>query len=198
MILVGEMRDEETVEIGLRAAMTGHLVLSTLHTNDAVSSVSRLVDMGAPGFLLASSLHAVLAQRLIRRVCKSCVAEYEPTARETAWLEANHGESALEHDYKKGVGCHHCNNTGYHGRIGVYELLEIDDTLAHILAREDSAGFQVSAPKAKGFTRLDYVGLAYARQDITSIEEVMRRSADVGDEIDPAPQTADATAAVPS
>ena len=198
VILVGEMRDEETVEIGLRAAMTGHLVLSTLHTNDAVSSVSRLVDMGAPGFLLASSLHAVLAQRLIRRVCKSCIGEYQPTARETAWLEANHGESALEYDYKKGAGCHHCNNTGYHGRIGVYELLEIDDTLALILAREDSAGFQASAPKAKGFTRLDHVGVAYARQDVTTIEEVMRISADVGDEIDPMPQTADATATVPS
>lgn len=197
VILVGEMRDEETVEIGLRAAMTGHVVLSTLHTNDAVSSVNRLLDMGAPGFLLASSLHAVLAQRLIRRVCKSCVADYELTAREMAWLEAYHGETALEHEYKKGAGCHHCNNTGYHGRIGVYELLEVDDTLAHILAREDAAAFQANAPKAKGFTRLDYVGLAYARQDITTIEEVMRISSDIGDEIDPAPKTAD-TAAIPS
>ena len=198
VILVGEMRDEETVEIGLRAAMTGHLVLSTLHTNDAVSSVNRLLDMGAPGFLLASSLHAVLAQRLIRRVCKSCVADYELTARERAWLAANHGEGAVEQAYKKGAGCHHCNNTGFLGRIGVYELLEIDDSLSLALAREDSAGFQVQAPKTKGFIRLDQVALAYARQHVTAIEEVMRVSAEVADEIDEAPTATDAPTPVPS
>ena len=198
VILVGEMRDEETVEIGLRAAMTGHLVLSTLHTNDAVSSVNRLLDMGAPGFLLASSLHVVLAQRLIRRVCKSCVADYELTARERAWLAANHGEGAVEQAYKKGAGCHHCNNTGFLGRIGVYELLEIDDSLSLALAREDSAGFQEQAPKTKGFIRLDQVALAYARQHVTAIEEVMRVSAEVADEIDEAPTATDTPAPVPS
>lgn len=180
VILVGEMRDEETVEIGLRAAMTGHLVLSTLHTNDAVSSVSRLVDMGAPGFLLASSLHAVLAQRLVRRICKSCMQPAAPTGREAAWLVANVGEDAVAHEFHRGQGCHHCNNTGYLGRIGVYELLEIDDALAQILAREDSAAFQAEAPKTKGFIGLDRVALAYARQHVTTLEEVMRISADVG------------------
>ena len=181
VILIGEMRDQETVEIGLRAAMTGHLVLSTLHTNDAISSVNRLIDLGAPGFLLASSLHAVLAQRLVRRICKSCITPHAPTARAIAWLTANLGSQAIDHDYHKGAGCHHCNNTGYHGRIGVYELLEIDDDLAQILAREDNAGFQEAALKAKGFIHLDHMALAYARQNITTLEEVIRISASVTD-----------------
>ncbi|MGR8918526.1 MAG: GspE/PulE family protein [Gammaproteobacteria bacterium] len=179
IILVGEMRDEETVEIGLRAAMTGHLVLSTLHTNDAISSVSRLLDMGAPGFLLASSLHAVIAQRLVRRICQNCTAPHAPNAQETAWLESTFGERALELEYRGGSGCHQCNNTGYQGRIGVYELLEIDDSLAYALAEEDNAGFAVRAREAEHFVPLDRVAFAYARQHVTTLEEVLRVSADI-------------------
>jgi MSHA biogenesis protein MshE len=179
VILVGEMRDEETVEIGLRAAMTGHLVLSTLHTNDAISSVGRLLDMGAPGFLLASSLHAVLAQRLVRRICQSCAEPHQPTVQEAAWLTMSVGDAALDHAYRHGAGCHHCNNTGYQGRIGVYELLEIDGTLAQALAREDIAAFDSAARQARGFMPLDRVALAYARHHITTLEEVVRISADV-------------------
>ncbi|MEM7540259.1 MAG: GspE/PulE family protein [Pseudomonadota bacterium] len=178
IILVGEMRDEETVEIGLRAAMTGHLVLSTLHTNDSVSSINRLLDMGAPGFLLASSVHGVLAQRLVRRVCASCVQLVAPTPREAAWLEANTNGSD-EHEYKKGRGCAHCNNTGYQGRIGVYELLEIDNDLSQALARGDAAAFKLKAQQQQGFASLDRVALAYARQGITSLEEVLKVSAEV-------------------
>ena len=179
IILVGEMRDEETVDIGLRAAMTGHLVLSTLHTNDAISSVNRLLDMGAPGFLLASSLHAVMAQRLVRRICKSCTEPVAPSVREQAWLTANGGEPDGEQNFARGRGCAQCNNTGYQGRIGVYELLEIDDQLGQCLAREDNAAFHHNARSAKGFTPLDRVALIYARHQITTLEEVLRISADV-------------------
>ncbi len=179
VILVGEMRDEETVEIGLRAAMTGHLVLSTLHTNDAVSSVSRLLDMGAPGFLLASSLHAVLAQRLVRRICRSCIAPHQPSPQERAWLTAKVGARADAIEFRAGSGCHHCNNTGYQGRIGVYELLELDDSLSEALAREDNAAFTERARAKKDFMTLDRVALAYAGKHITTLEEVVRISADV-------------------
>ena len=185
IILVGEMRDEETVEIGLRAAMTGHLVLSTLHTNDAVSSVNRLLDMGAPGFLLASSLHAVLAQRLVRRICRSCIGTAALSAREVAWLSANAGEKVAAAEFKQGAGCPHCNNTGYQGRIGVYELLEIDERLSPALARQDSAAFQELARQTEGFVTLDRVALAYARRHVTTIEEVMRISADIAAVADP-------------
>ncbi|MCB1749180.1 MAG: type II/IV secretion system protein [Gammaproteobacteria bacterium] len=192
VILVGEMRDEETVEIGLRAAMTGHLVLSTLHTNDAISSVGRLLDMGAPGFLLASSLHAVLAQRLVRRVCRSCAQAHAPTVQEAAWLSLSIGADALDHEYHHGVGCRHCNNTGYHGRIGVYELLEIDGPLADALAREDTAAFEAAARQAKGFMPLDRVAYAYARHHITTLEEVVRISADIATLSEPEDDTLEA------
>jgi MSHA biogenesis protein MshE len=159
--------------------MTGHLVLSTLHTNDAISSVSRLLDMGAPGFLLASSLHAVLAQRLVRRICRSCTAPHEPSAQERAWLTAKVGERAADLEFRAGSGCHHCNNTGYQGRIGVYELLELDDPLIEALAREDNAAFNERARAKKDFVSLDRVALAYAHKHITTLEEVVRISADV-------------------
>lgn len=191
VILVGEMRDEETVEIGLRAAMTGHLVLSTLHTNDAISSVSRLLDMGAPGFLLASSLHAVLAQRLVRRICTACAAAHTPTPQERAWISSNIGEAALAADFKLGNGCHQCNNTGYSGRIGVYELLEIDESLANALSREDNAAFVELARNKKDFIPLDRVAVAYARRGVTSLEEVLRISADVAALADPDMLTSD-------
>jgi MSHA biogenesis protein MshE len=177
IVLVGEMRDEETAEIGLRAAMTGHLVLSTLHTNDAVSTVNRLVDMGAAGYLLASSLNAILAQRLVRRICAGCTAPASLGTQALAWLRANAGESALNLEYHHGRGCHHCNNTGYSGRIGVYELLEIDERMAHALARGDSAEFGLLAKHAAGYRTLDQVALDYAQSGVTTIEEVMRISA---------------------
>ena len=168
------MRDEETVEIGLRAAMTGHLVLSTLHTNDAISSVNRLIDLGAPGFLLASSLHAVLAQRLVRRICKSCIAPQAPSARATAWLTANLGRQALDHDYQKGAGCHHCNNTGYHGRIGVYELLVVTEEIREQIRDKGSATHIKKLARRNGMLHLHEEGLRLVIRGTTSIEELQR------------------------
>ncbi len=174
IVLVGEMRDHETAEIGLRAAMTGHLVLSTLHTNDAVSTANRLIDMGAAGYLVATALRAVLAQRLVRRLCDSCKQPYTPAMHEMAWLYNMLGQAAEGARFQRGAGCPHCNNTGYHGRIGVFELLELDDSLADTLRREDAAGFAEAARRNKDFQPFHHHALDYALQGITSLEEVLR------------------------
>ncbi|HET7133021.1 MAG TPA: GspE/PulE family protein, partial [Gammaproteobacteria bacterium] len=138
IVLVGEMRDHETVEMGLRAAMTGHLVFSTLHTNDAASAVSRLLDMDAQGYLIAAALDGVLAQRLVRRVCDNCAHPAELGVHHAAWLGRYLGAEQLRAGkFMEGVGCTYCNMTGYKGRIGVYELVEIDAGMADAIRRND-------------------------------------------------------------
>lgn len=193
IVLIGEMRDAETVQIGLRAAMTGHLVLSTLHTNDAVSTATRLLDMGAPGYLLGSSLNAIIAQRLIRRICENCRTSYSPDNNEKAWLRRV-GE--VESQFFKGEGCQTCKNTGYSGRIAVHELLVIDEKLSLALASGDSAEFMQQARRAANYRPLDRVALEQAKLGVTSLEEVMRVVADVPVETQnlldiPEPQMAD-------
>ncbi|MGH8030599.1 MAG: GspE/PulE family protein, partial [Arenimonas sp.] len=174
VIMVGEMRDPETAEIGVRAAMTGHLVLSTLHTNDSISTVSRLVDMGIPGYMVATALNAVIAQRLVRRVCENCAEAYEPTAGEQAWLKAMSDGKARTGRFRHGTGCQYCNNTGYRGRIGLYELLELDGTLADHLRRQDYSAFERAAAAQAGFRPLAQSGLDFAVQGVTTIGEVIR------------------------
>src|SRR5260221_10881097 len=122
VIMVGEMRDPETAEIGVRAAMTGHLVLSTVHTNDSISTVSRLVDMGVPGYMVATALNAVIAQRLVRRVCENCAQPATLGAGEQAWYRAMSGERGRA-QFRLGSGCRNCTNTGNRGRIGIYACL---------------------------------------------------------------------------
>ena len=134
VILVGEMRDKDTVETGLRAAMTGHMVLSTLHTNDSVSAPLRLLDMGAPRFLIASSLRLVIAQRLVRRICDHCRSRYLPVPQDEAFLRAC-GAGFDADLLMQGNGCSHCNHTGYNGRLGVYELLEMSRPVVGALTR---------------------------------------------------------------
>ena len=174
VVLIGEMRDQETAKIGLRAAMTGHFVLSTLHTNDAVSTANRLIDMGAEGYLVAAALQAVLAQRLVRKICTSCTEAYAPNPNETAWLRAFNADNLVNSEFKHGIGCPHCNNTGYHGRIGIYELLEIDEMLADALRRNDTGDFSRYAEQQAGFKTLAQNALEYAVQGITTLEEVIR------------------------
>lgn len=176
IVLVGEMRDAETAEIGLRAAMTGHLVLSTLHTNDAISTANRLLDMGAEGYLVASALQAIIAQRLVRKICGHCSNDYQPDIHETAWLKQQIGDKATQLQFKKGHGCTQCNNTGYDGRIGVFEFLEIDDRLADALRSEDSTEFTHAANQSKGYKPFALHSLDYAVQGITTLEEVLRIS----------------------
>lgn len=179
IILIGEMRDEETAEIALRAAMTGHLVLSTLHTNDAVSTVNRLLDMNIKSYLLASALHAILAQRLVRRVCESCAQVDEITEQQKAWLNTVVDEKKFNVNFKKGIGCAHCNYTGYEGRIGVYELLELDKNLSQILGKGETATFIKEAAYSKYYRPLNMVALQYAVEGITTMDEVIRISADI-------------------
>lgn len=176
IVLVGEMRDNETAEIGLRAAMTGHMVLSTLHTNDAASAAARLMDMGVDQYLVASSLRAVVAQRLIKRLCQNCQQPHQTDEQERAWLEVlENGASALQ--FTEGRGCHHCHNTGYQGRVGIYELLELSAEMIACLRNSDSQGFAEAAERSPGFRSLSLCALDYARSGITSLEEVFRVSA---------------------
>jgi MSHA biogenesis protein MshE len=196
IVLIGEMRDEETTEIAARAAMTGHMVLSTLHTNDAISTISRLLDMGIKDYLLASTLHAILAQRLVRRICLSCITEMELDGQQAAWVQT-HGMGSIEDvTFKKGIGCAHCNYTGYAGRIGVYELLEIDQQLAGALSHGDSVTFERMARSVPGYKSLESIALGYAVEGITTVAEVLRISADVAVLTDPASAGDDETGAV--
>ena len=173
IIMVGEMRDQETVEIGLRGALTGHLVLSTLHTNDSVTSAIRLIDMGAAPYLVATSLRGVLAQRLVRRVCENCKEEKPATAQEQAWVGFLKPELAAATFYK-GRGCNSCNHTGYKGRIGVFEFLEMNEDMMEALREDDTQGF-VDATKAnKDFVPLFHMALDYAAQGKTSLDEVFK------------------------
>lgn len=174
IIMVGEMRDQETVEIGLRGALTGHLVLSTLHTNDAITSALRLIDMGAAGFLVGSSLRAVIAQRLVRRVCENCAQPYQLTSQESMWLSHLAGEQATSAQYRKGTGCQSCQHTGYRGRIGVFELLEMNEAMMAALKRNDAEGFTEEAKKHPRFRPLALAAFDYATAGVTSVEEVLR------------------------
>lgn len=184
IVLIGEMRDKETSSIGLRASITGHMVLSTLHTNDAISTVNRLIDMGAEGFLVATALRAVLAQRLVRKICKNCITEYLPEPQEKAWLKTLLVEKSSSIKLFHGQGCPQCNNTGYSGRLGVFEFLEIDDELADDLRREDSAAFAKHAKASKSFRPFSRHAIDYACQGITSLEEVIRVTGMVEEELD--------------
>jgi len=176
VIMVGEMRDQETAEIGLRAAMTGHFVLSTLHTNDAVSTALRLIDMGAESYLVASALRAVVAQRLVRKICEICKQSAEIDEHHKVWLRAVIGERADSIQFKNGKGCMQCNNTGYSGRIGVYELVEINEEMADMLRQEDSVGFSRTAKNDPGYTSFTQCAIDYMENGLTTLEEVLRIS----------------------
>ena len=174
VILVGEMRDLETAQIGLRAAITGHFVLSTLHTNSAVGTISRLIDMGAQGYVIATALEAVLAQRLVRRLCSHCAVDHVADEHEAAWL-ARHTHVA-EADFRQGAGCERCGNTGYQGRIGVYELLQMRGDLLVALRNQDIDGFAAAAQADPTFRPIVESALDLARDGRTSLAEVIRVS----------------------
>ncbi len=174
VILVGEIRDEETAQIGLRAALTGHLVLSTVHTKDAASTPLRLIDMGAPSYMVASSVHAVLAQRLVRTICETCVADAQPNAQETRWLEAIAGSTWSGKRFRRGQGCSHCNGIGYVGRTGVYEMLEMTPDLVRAANVADPNTFlEAARPQLKGRTLTDHA-LALVYEGRTTVAEAMK------------------------
>nr|WP_321459574.1 GspE/PulE family protein [uncultured Vibrio sp.] len=172
IILVGEMRDQETVEIGLRAALTGHLVLSTLHTNDAIDSALRMIDMGAPGYLVASAVRAVVAQRLVRRVCPDCKTEDSLDESRRQWLAGRFPNQAGVTFYK-GSGCQNCNLTGYRGRIGVFEMLELENEMMDKLRANDTVGFAQAARRSDKYKPLLASAMELALQGTVSLDEVM-------------------------
>lgn len=184
ILLVGEIRDAESAEIALRASMTGHLVLSTLHTNDAVSSALRLLDIGVDGYLVATALKAVVAQRLVRRICDSCVQDHIPNANEQQLLATiTKGRDFSHLKFKQGSGCPHCHNTGYRGRVGVFEMLELNSVMAEAMRLSDVNGFANAAANSAHFKTLSEAALEYATQGITTLDEVMSITAQI-DELD--------------
>lgn len=176
ILLLGEMRDQETAQIGMRAAMTGHLVLSTLHTNDAISTPIRLLDMGVPRYMMGSSLQGVLAQRLVRVICESCRATHSLLPSEREWLMQDIGDAVDRHEYHEGRGCGHCNGTGFRGRIGVYELLEMTKAVVDAAHFEDNKGFIEAARQQMGGNTLRKYATDLVLAGVTTIGEAMRIS----------------------
>jgi type IV pilus assembly protein PilB len=175
IVLVGEIRDFETAEIAIKAALTGHLVLSTLHTNDAPSTISRLMNMGIEPFLVATSVNLIQAQRLIRRVCKDCKQEH-PTPPEALIEVGFSADEARKLKTYKGKGCSTCNSTGYKGRIGLYEVMEITDELRELILIGASALELRKKAIDDGMISLRESGLFKIREGVTTIEEVVRET----------------------
>lgn len=179
IIMVGEIRDLETAEIAINASLTGHLVFSTLHTNDAPSAVTRLIDMGVKPFLVASSVRAIMAQRLVRRICKNCAAPYTPTADEIRLL-------SLDEDYiknanlKKGRGCSECGNTGYKGRMGIYEIFLIGEEIQSLIYSKAASTVIRDAARKSGMRTLREDGLRKAAAGTTTLAEVLATT--IGDQ----------------
>ena len=175
IVLVGEVRDLETAEIAIKAALTGHLVLSTLHTNDAASTVSRLTNMGVESFLVATSVHLICAQRLIRRICRQCRQADDPPVE--ALIDAGFAPSeAREILTYRGRGCDACNHTGYKGRVGLFEVMEIGDGLRELILRGGSSAQLKQQAIQGGMITLRASGLQKIRDGVTTLEEVLRET----------------------
>jgi MSHA biogenesis protein MshE len=174
VVLVGEMRDRVTAEIGMRAALTGHLVLSTLHTNDALSTPLRLIDMGVPRYMVALSLQLVLAQRLVRVICPHCSEPVQAEAHEREWLKLELGDAVDGHTFRRGRGCTACNDTGYTGRTGVYEFVEMTQTLVEAMNHGDPGHFTKAARHQMAGNTLRRDAVRLVTEGRTTIDEAMR------------------------
>jgi general secretion pathway protein E len=173
IILVGEIRDKETAEIAVQASLTGHLVFSTLHTNDSAGGITRLIDMGIEPFLVSSSVVAIIAQRLVRTICPVCKTSYTPADEELIEIGISR-DSLKENVLYKGNGCVNCVNTGYKGRTGIYEILIIDDEIRSMITRGVDSSMIKHAAIKKGMTTLKEDGIKKAISGITTIKEVLR------------------------
>jgi type IV pilus assembly protein PilB len=171
VLMVGEMRDPETAEVATQSAMTGHLVFSTLHTNDAVSAIPRLTDLRIERYLVAATLNGVLAQRLVRKTCTECREKYRPDPSAVALL-ANQPVGKLV--LQRGRGCAACRDTGYRGRIGLFELLTLSDEIKQAVSREMPLGRLRDAARDEGMETLREDGWAKVQAGITTVEEVLR------------------------
>jgi len=178
VIMIGEIRDVETAQIAIQASLTGHLVLSTLHTNDSASAVTRLIDMGIEPYLISSSVVAVMAQRLLRVICPECKRSYRPEAEMISLLNENEKVSARDEQLYKGAGCPNCLETGYLGRTGIFELLVIDDDIKELIIKRNGSHIIKDAAVKKGMSTLREDGLRKAQDGITTLEEVYRVTQD--------------------
>jgi type IV pilus assembly protein PilB len=176
IIMVGEIRDLETVEVAVKAALTGHLVLSTLHTNDAPSTISRMVNMGVEPFLITAALNLVVAQRLVRRICRNCKEYYEPTPELLHAIGIDDPNVRFSH----GVGCPDCRGTGYRGRVALYELMRMSDNLREMVLAGASPIALKKTAIGEGMRSLRAAGIRKIIDGVTTIEEVI--SATVADE----------------
>jgi len=172
--MVGEIRDSETAEIAIQAALTGHLVFSTLHTNDSFGAMTRLLDMGIEPFLVSSSVIAVMAQRLVRRVCPACREAYQPTREELEELGIAPQRLLGRTVYRLGAGCVECKQTGYRGRTGIHELLVVDDEIRGLVMRSADAAALRRAATARGMNTLREDGADKVVEGFTTIEEILR------------------------
>ncbi len=175
IVLVGEIRDQETAKIAVEASLTGHLVFSTLHTNDAPSSIARMLDLGLEAFLITASLEGVIAQRLVRKICNNCKTEYTPAEEQLMELELR-SEDVAGKTFYYGKGCDQCNNTGYRGRLGIYEIMTLDDEVRDMIMKQASTQILRVEAKKRGMRTLRQSGLMAIYDGITTIEEVVRET----------------------
>ncbi len=178
VIMVGEMRDQETALIAIQAALTGHTVFSTVHTNDAPATVTRLVDMGIEPYLVSSTVMGVLAQRLLRRICKECKTAFEPDPALLSELGIDNGEARGFGTFYKGNGCAACRGTGYTGRIGTYELLLMNDGVKKVLRETNEAHLIREVAQSEGMVTMRHHGLELVRSGITTIDELLQATRD--------------------
>ncbi|MDB6110204.1 MAG: type fimbrial assembly protein PilB, partial [Pedosphaera sp.] len=178
IIMLGEIRDLETASIAINASLTGHLVFSTLHTNDAPSAVTRLIDIGVKPFLVASSTRALMAQRLVRKICRRCAAPYTPTDTELHSLNLD-ASSIADATFMMGKGCNECGNKGYRGRFGVFEVFVIDDEARKLIYEKVPSSVLRTRAREMGMRTLREDGIRKVLAGLTTTEEVVR--ATVGD-----------------
>src|SRR5579872_3318302 len=175
IVLVGEIRDFETAEISVQSALTGHLVFSTLHTNDAPSAITRLRDMGIPPFLITATVEAILAQRLVRKICVECRTQFEPSDELLMELQLPLAQ-ARKYKFYYGRGCPRCNNTGYKGRTGIYELMDINDDIRDLISSDASVDDIRNLARSQGMTSLREAGLKLIFDGVTTIDEIVRET----------------------
>ena len=172
VIMVGEIRDAETARIAIRAAVTGHFVLATLHTNDALSSAMRLIDMGAEGYMVAAAVKAIIGQRLVRTICKACIKDHKADDQEKVWLDSMGVDSTLT--FKIGAGCSHCSYRGYIGRVGVYELLELNSAMLDALRLNNASLFTKAALACPTYEPLSDEVINLVINGETTVNEAIR------------------------
>jgi type IV pilus assembly protein PilB len=175
IVMVGEIRDLETAEISAQASLTGHLVFTTLHTNDAPSSIARLLDLGIEPFLITATLEGIISQRLIRRICENCKTAYQPNEAQLLELGLT-PENIKGKTFYYGRGCSKCNNTGYKGRIGLFEIMTFNDEIRNLVMNHASTNILRAAAQKSGMTLLRTNGLAAIYDGITTLDEVVKET----------------------